>query len=342
MKYYPKHVGWEMTLSCNMQCRHCGSRAGQARENELTEAECLDIADQLIDMGSEHVTFIGGEILLVPFWHRVARRFVDNKVATNIITNAYNIGNKQIEQLKQSGISDLAISIDGMEVTHNHIRGKKDSFRKVIDAFERLRDEGFYVSAITTLTKENYTQLDEMFNLLKKHNVWLWQLQLASPMGNCSDQLDFLIPQSKIKDVIKFIKTKRKERSNPIVVAGDSIGYFSENCGNLRTADYNSDNDYYGCGAGLLVIGIDSIGNVRGCESLQSDEFIEGNLRENTVQEIWNKEGAFSYNRNFTPDMLTGKCSRCDKGHICAAGCRSISHFVSGSKYNNIFCVKDV
>jgi len=342
MKYYPKHVGWEMTLACNMSCKHCGSRAGKARENELTEAECLNIADQLIDMGSEHVTFIGGEILLVPFWHKIARRFVDNGVATNIITNAYNIGEKQIAQLKESGIPDLAISVDGMEATHNHIRGKKDSFKKVLEAFDRLHDEGFHVSAITTLTKENYTQLDEMFELLKTHKAWLWQLQLASPMGNCSDQIDFLVPHDKIKDIIKFIKTKRNERSDPIVIAGDSLGYFGENCGHLRATDYDSDADYYGCGAGLYVIGIDSVGNVRGCESLQSDEFIEGNLRENTLKEIWNREGAFAYNRNFTPDMLTGKCSRCDKGHICAAGCRSISHFGSGNKYNNFFCVRDV
>jgi len=344
MKYYPRNVVWEMTLACNMQCKHCGSRAGKARKNELTEAECQDIADQLINMGSETVTLIGGEIFLVPFWYKIARHLVDNGVKTNIITNAYMIGDKQIDQLKKSGMRDVAISLDGLEETHNSIRGKKDSFKKVVDSFKRLRAEGFNVAVVTTINKDNYKQLDEIFELLKSHDVWLWQLQLASPMGNCSDQEDFVVPHDKIKDIIKFIKTKRDKRTSPILITGDNIGYFGDDCKNLRTVDYDdvSDEDFYGCGAGLTVVGIDSIGNVKGCESLQSDEFIEGNLRENTLKEIWNKEGAFAYNRNFTPDMLTGKCSKCEKGHICAAGCRNISHFGSGNKYNNIFCIRDV
>ncbi len=82
--YYPKYATWEMTLRCNMNCLHCGSKAGKPRENELTESECLNIADQLIRMGNEHITLIGGEIFLVPHWYKVAKRFADAKVNVNI------------------------------------------------------------------------------------------------------------------------------------------------------------------------------------------------------------------------------------------------------------------
>ncbi len=30
--YVPEFCVWELTLRCNMQCVHCGSRAGPARE----------------------------------------------------------------------------------------------------------------------------------------------------------------------------------------------------------------------------------------------------------------------------------------------------------------------
>ena len=30
---------WEITLACCFRCAYCGSRGGQARENELTTAE---------------------------------------------------------------------------------------------------------------------------------------------------------------------------------------------------------------------------------------------------------------------------------------------------------------
>ena len=85
MKYYPRQAVWETTLKCNMNCMHCGSRAGKARENELTIEECLNIAQQLIDMGLEQITLIGGEIFLKEDWDKISRKFVDNGVKVNIL-----------------------------------------------------------------------------------------------------------------------------------------------------------------------------------------------------------------------------------------------------------------
>ena len=38
---------WEITLACNLACGHCGSRAGDARENELSTDEAVDLVRQL-------------------------------------------------------------------------------------------------------------------------------------------------------------------------------------------------------------------------------------------------------------------------------------------------------
>ena len=35
-KPHPLYVVWEITLACDLGCRHCGSRAGPARDGELT------------------------------------------------------------------------------------------------------------------------------------------------------------------------------------------------------------------------------------------------------------------------------------------------------------------
>jgi MoaA/NifB/PqqE/SkfB family radical SAM enzyme len=44
-KYIPEFCMWELTIKCNMRCKHCGSMAGQARKNELTVEECFDVAE---------------------------------------------------------------------------------------------------------------------------------------------------------------------------------------------------------------------------------------------------------------------------------------------------------
>jgi MoaA/NifB/PqqE/SkfB family radical SAM enzyme len=43
---------WELTLACNLRCKHCGSIAGSKRQDELSLEENLRVADQLAAGGS--------------------------------------------------------------------------------------------------------------------------------------------------------------------------------------------------------------------------------------------------------------------------------------------------
>ena len=333
VKYYPRQAVWEMTLRCNMNCMHCGSKAGTAREKELSTEECLNIADQLIGMGCEFITLIGGEIFLKKDWEKIARRFVDNGVYTNIITNAYNLGDEQYRQLEESGIRQVGISVDGMEAVHNKIRRNPNSFENVLSTMDKLREKGYSIAAITTLSDLNFDCLDEMYDLFLDKDVKIWQLQIVSPMGNARNNREVLLSCEKVPQITRFIKEKNAENKMKLV-AGDNIGYFDENENYIR----GDEGCFSGCKAGMYVVGLDSIGRVRGCESLQADEFIEGSLRQNTLEEIWNRDGAFSYNRDFSKDKLAGKCSSCDKAYLCKGGCRQLSNFTSGNKYESLYC----
>ena len=154
-----------------------------------------------------------------------------------------------------------------------------------------------------------------------------------SPMGNAKNNGEILLSHNKVPQTTRFIREKNAEKKIQLG-AGDNIGYFDENENYIRVHN----GCFSGCMAGTYVIGIDSIGRVRGCESLQSDEFIEGSLRQNTLEEIWNRDGAFSYNRNFSKEKLAGKCAGCDKAYICKGGCRQLNNFTSGNKYENLYC----
>ena len=79
-----------------------------------------------------------------------------------------------------------------------------------------------------------------------------------------------------------------------------------------------------------------------GCESLYLDSFIEGNLREKTLREIWESPEAFAYNRKFRAEFLTGRCGECRYGALCAGGCRSYNYFTRGKLYESPFCARDV
>ncbi len=335
--YTPAYCVWELTLKCNMNCLHCGSRAGEARENELSLEEALNVADDLIELGCQQLSLIGGEVFLYKGWEKIARRLTDNKILVNIITNGYLMGDKQIEEIKYSKISNVIISVDGMTENHNRIRNNEKSFSQIEKTIARLNQENIPIGVNTTLLDTNFSDLDDLHDFLAGNNVKIWQLQLANPMGNMSDRREQLISIDNIKKLTGFIRQKREEKLMS-VYTGDNVGYYDEHERYIRGNPGNT-NYWAGCQAGLHVVGIDSIGNIKGCESLYDDTFIEGNLREESLSEIWFKEGNFAYNRNFDPSMLTGKCKDCDNGAFCRAGCRGACFFTQGEYFENAYCV---
>lgn len=337
MSYNLKYCVWELTLKCNLHCEHCGSRAGLTRSNELTLDECYQVAEQLKELECKNVCLIGGEVLLRKDWYNIANRLISYGIHTNIITNGFMFGKNELEQIKKSGIESVCVSIDGCEEVHNKIRGK-NCFINSINTINILKSNGYRVSVLTTLNSFNIGDMDVLYGILIRNKVDLWQLQLCAPFGNARAKSEMMVTSEQLKRVMNFIVKKRNEGIMQIGAA-HNIGYFTEEEPHLR-GPLNEISFFTGCSAGINTIGIDSAGNVRGCESLYDDYFIEGNLRDCKLKELWNDDKAFEYNRAFKSSLLTGKCKLCEKGRICAGGCRSMNYFGHAKLYESYLCIK--
>ena len=333
--YQLRSCVWEITLACCFSCNYCGSRAGKARENELTTEECLKVAEQLADIGCHRVSLIGGEVFMITDWKVISKSLTDRNVKVSIITNGYTFSDDIVVDIKSCNIESIAISLDGPEAVHDKYR-QVGSFQRALKAIDKLTENNIPVSVISTLHSKNIECLDEMFEILKTKGIFAWQLQACSPMGNASKgdlstDIDF-------RRVISFVET---HIHNPYFAVGvaDNIGYYTASEGFIR-GKTSGRAVFMGCRAGLTNIGIDSVGNVRGCESMYDNAFIEGNLREKSLCEIWNDPDSFAYNRKFTLDQLAGKCKGCEYGSWCAGGCRSYNFFTHREMYESVFCAK--
>ncbi len=330
---------WELTLRCNMNCLHCGSRAGAARKNELALDECMRVAGEIALLGCQELTFIGGEVFMYKGWEKIARHLADAGVTVNIMTNGYRMGKVHIRQIKHARLANVGISIDGMEENHVRIRRRPDGFAQVTKALDLLWQEGIPSGVVTSLLAFNYDDLEPMYDFLVEHHVELWQLQLVNPMGNMAGNRTLVIDPQKIPSITRFIRKKNRER-RMAVVAADNIGYFDQNESYIR-GRRTAICCWEGCQAGITGLFIDSVGNVKGCGALYDDVFIEGNVRERSLTDIWSDESCFAYNRTFEPEMLTGKCEVCGLGEVCHGGCRASNFFAGGSLYESQFCSRN-
>jgi len=338
--FTPRSCVWELTLGCNLRCKHCGSRAGESREDELGLDECLAVADQLAALGCRQVTLAGGEPTLHPDWHVIGRRLADHGLRVNMISNGWRFGERQIEHAREARLTAVAFSLDGFEQDHDFVR-REGSFARVVAAIDRCVAASLPTAVNTTVNRRNCRSLPALHRFLAEHGVFGWQVQIATPTGNLADNVELVLPPEDLLWLVPEIAGLRQAGSPPRVDPADDIGYYGRHEQDLRG---QSELPFWiGCRAGCQVIGIESNGNVKGCLSLPSsrnaeDRFVEGNLRRERLEAIWRRPGGFAYNRDFDEGQLRGFCAVCRYRLFCRGGCSWAAFGNTGDRFDNPYC----
>ncbi len=341
--FRPRFVVWELTLRCNMKCRHCGSDAGALRGEELSPQEALAVADQLGALGCERLTLLGGEPFLREDWEAITRRLQAAGVRVNVITNGWLTADLGLMQrIRDAGLTTFAVSVDGWGPGHDALRMRPGSFARILKSYELAAQVGgLRLAAVTTVTKECIGDLDRIYATLVEHGVGLWQIQVCTPQGRMQRDDPVLPDDEDLLRVADFIVARKAEGRLRIDPA-DNLGYFGpwELEAGYRSSQWGKPKVWSGCQAGCQVAGIDANGDLKGCLSLPSEpRFIEGNLREHSLETLWNRPGAFAYNREFSLDQLGGFCADCTYRGLCRAGCVSHAYCTSGERGANPTCL---
>jgi radical SAM protein with 4Fe4S-binding SPASM domain len=323
--FAPRACVWELTLSCNLRCKHCGSFAGSRRDDEMSLEENLKVADQLAALGCRRVTLSGGEPTLNPDWDRIGKRLADHCIKVNLISNGWHWNASHVQRAKAAGFCGVAFSLDGFEREHDEFR-QPGSFDRVVAAIDACVAGGLPVAVNTTVNKLNQRILRPLRDFIAERGAFSMQVQLATPSGNMGLHRDLVVdPADLVWLVPELAAICRSNTRKFFAVAADDIGYYGKPESGLRD-DGGELPFWIGCRAGCQVVGIESSGNVKGCLSLPSSmhgetRFVEGNLRNKTLAEIWQSEGAFAYNRKWSESQLTGFCRVCRYRDFCRGGC---------------------
>lgn len=341
--YWPCFCVWELTLACNLQCRHCGSYAGAKRGDELSLEEAYRVANALADLRCERVTLSGGEPTLRPDWHQIGRRLTDRGVGVNIISNGYHWEDQEFARAREAGLTNLGFSLDGLEPAHDRVR-RKGSFARTMATIDRAVAEGWRVAVVSHINTANMRTLPEVGQMLRDHGVVHWQLQLGLPSGHLAENRELVIDPEELLWIVPLIGEMRVAGGTDFEVVGShTIGYYGKWEQILRKVDDGPLDVWVGCRAGIHIIGIESNGNIKGCLSLPSamhgeDRFVEGSARERPLQEIWCDPDAFDRNRAFDEKLLAGFCEVCRYRDICRGGCSWAAYCYATDRYDNPYC----
>ena len=197
----PVYAVWEITLKCDLACRHCGSRAGAARPDELTTAECLDLVHQMADLGVKEVTLIGGEAYLRDDWTDIVRAIRGRGLQVSTTTGGRGITEARARAAADAGLMAASVSLDGAPETHDRLRGVRGSHASALEALRNFRAAGIDTFVNSQINRLSAPELPDILETMVDAGVTAWQLAITVPMGRAVDEPEVLLQPYDLLDV---------------------------------------------------------------------------------------------------------------------------------------------
>ena len=170
--HIPKIVVWNTTSNCNLQCKHCDFAATQSRPSgELTKAEAKYFIEDLASIGVSVLLFTGGEPLLRKDIFHLGQFAKEKGLRPVLSTNGTLITKEVAQEIKRAGFAYVGISLDGTQATNDMFRQSKGAFSKALAGIRYCRDAGIKVGLRFTLTKFNFGELPQIFDLIERESL---------------------------------------------------------------------------------------------------------------------------------------------------------------------------
>lgn len=330
----------ELTLSCNLNCIHCWSYAWKKRDLELEKKDIFKLIDDLAILNCMQITLMWWEFWLRKDRYEIAKYVKLKNIELVIISNWYRLPDKILDQIYEIQPYSVAFSIDWIWDIHNRIRWRVDAFEKTSISIRKILENWISVWIISTINKKNIWDLAKirefLYWLSSYENPLRWQIQTAAYWSKLIK--DDLVDENDFENVCKFIydsqKEERYDEKKLYIVWADDIWYFSK----CYWENISATKDWIWCKAWINVLWIQSNWNVLWCLSLP-DNFIEWNILEKSIIEIWNDKNSFKYSRNFDINDVWENCKDCEKALLCKWWCNEVSFSRTWKIHNSPFCL---
>src|SRR5437763_1480917 len=163
----PLFVAWQLTNRCNARCIACCEESGPDKgwRDELTRAEALALARQIVEFGVPYVAFGGGEPLGVPHCWDLFELLSAGGVSLKLETDGSRIEEGAADRLATLAVECIQISVDGATpATHERVR-PGSRFRDAIAAIEKLVVRGSAPQFVFVPNRYNVHEIVAAFEL---------------------------------------------------------------------------------------------------------------------------------------------------------------------------------
>jgi MoaA/NifB/PqqE/SkfB family radical SAM enzyme len=227
----PIVVSYEVTLSCNCNCRHCDLGGFIKDEKQIKPEEYGDLTKRLKPLA---VQISGGEPLLRKDVAAIVKTIKKAGVKYAIlVTNGMLLNESNYLQLHEAGVDQFSVSLDFPDERHDEFRRRPGLYKRLEQNLPQLAKLGFRdIILNTAITKAN---VREILPLAKKAAEWgvdmSYSAYTALRTGNNEYCLntgeDLEILRQAINELI-ILKKQGTYLVNPELTLRDTLKFFEQ------------------------------------------------------------------------------------------------------------------
>ncbi len=313
----PYHMVWIATDACSLRCMHCSSNSAIAKADQLTTDEVLDMLHQLSLSGVIDLSISGGEPLLRRDLIRIIEHAKRLGMSVGVGSSGIKLSKEKLEQLNNSGLNRLQISLDGLENSHDKLRCFPGLFERAVKTINNALKAGLRVHVCCTINSLNVEQLEEFTEYIVDLGVHRLNFSRYIPTGRGTDELDLTkIKWHKTITLCQQLQKKFSQKINIVTHLAQQI---------LVDERLDTMDGFVGCQAGRAQGCITANGTVLPCVLLPLEI---GNIKKKNFNDIWSESSII---RSFQArDQLEGNCGRCPHISRCG-GCRAVAYAKTGN-----------
>jgi radical SAM protein with 4Fe4S-binding SPASM domain len=324
-----RSMWWEITLNCNLRCRHCylhDTLRGPNEEltDEVTTEQCLNIIDQLDEAHVFTVEVVGGEPFIRKDIMTILNYMGEKKFWTTVDTNGTLVDEKTAKDLADTGINRLCVSLDAPTPESNDFIRGTGSFRKTVRAMNYLREYGIPFRVQMTVNKTNYNEVEKMVRFCSEAGA---QDVSIIPHTDCPSSNPF--SSSLILDRQEYFSVARKVADLFKEYSKDFISSdFSTALAFLLPPPESTDSRFIRCNLGTAELTILYNGDVVPCPLMR--DIVVGNVMKTHLSEIPHlpEFEPIKNLRTLTIDEANEECAACEWRYFCGGGCRGQAYLL--------------
>jgi len=227
----PLVVSYEVTLSCNCNCRHCDLGGVIKDEKQINPEEYRDLTQRLKPPAAQ---LSGGEPLLRKDIVAIVKAVKQGGVQYAIlVTNGALLNESNYLQLREAGVNQFSISLDFPDERHDEFRRHPGLYSRLERTLPHLARFGYRdIILNTAITKAN---LKEILPLARKAAEWGVDISYSAYTALRTRNEDYCLNNGEDLEILRqaineliILRRQDPRLVNPELTLRDTLKFFEQ------------------------------------------------------------------------------------------------------------------